>query len=96
MEDPASYEDKHKNFDKLVNLQNDISRKLNEPYMGKTVELLVEGTSKNDPSKYTGRTRTGKVVNFSGTDGIIGKLVNVKINEIHSWFLNGEMVNEVK
>lgn len=95
MEDTASYEDKHRNFDRLVKLQNDISRKANEAYLGKAVEVLVEGTSKNDPSKFTGRTRTGKVVNFSGKDGIIGKLVNVNINEIHSWFLNGEMVNEV-
>jgi len=96
MEDPYSYEDKHKNFDKLVKLQNDISRKANEAYMGKVVEVLVEGKSKNDSSKYTGRTRTGKVVNFSGADGIVGRLVNVNINEIHSWFLNGEMVIEVK
>lgn len=96
LEDQISNEDKHRNFDKLVKLQNDISRKLNEAYLDKTVEVLVDGTSKNDPTKYTGRTRTGKVVNFGGADGIIGKLVNVKINEIHSWFINGEMVNEVK
>ena len=96
MEDLSSYQDKHKNFDKLMQLQNDISRKVNETYLGKEVEVLVEGASKNDPSKYTGRTRTGKVVNFSGIDGIKGKLVYVKVNEIHSWFLNGEMVNEVK
>lgn len=96
MEDQISNEDKHRNFDKLVKLQNDISRKLNGAYLDKTVEVLVDGTSKNDPTKYTGRTRTGKVVNFGGADGIIGKLVNVKINEIHSWFINGEMVNEVK
>ncbi|HYF82904.1 MAG TPA: tRNA (N6-isopentenyl adenosine(37)-C2)-methylthiotransferase MiaB [Clostridia bacterium] len=96
IEDPASYEDKHRNFEKLEKLQNDISRKMNEAYLGRTVEVLVDGTSKNDPSKYTGRTRTGKVVNFSGIDGIVGKLVNVSIKEIYSWFLNGEMVNEVK
>lgn len=96
MEDTVSYKEKHRNFDRLVKLQNNISRKLNEAYMGRTVEVLVEGTSKNNPSKYTGRTRTGKVINFSGMDGITGKLVNVKVNEIHSWFLNGEMVNEVK
>jgi tRNA-2-methylthio-N6-dimethylallyladenosine synthase len=95
MEDMATYEDKHRNFERLVALQNEIPRKANEAYMGRTVELLAEGTSKNDPSKYTGRTRTGKVVNFSGKEGITGKLVNVRINEIHSWFLNGEMVNEV-
>ena len=96
MEDTSSYEDKHRNFEKLVELQNGISKKLNDEYMDKIVEVLAEGSSKNDPSKYTGRTRTGKVVNFTGTDGIIGKLVNVKINEIHSWFLNGQMVDEVK
>ncbi|MGE5676969.1 MAG: tRNA (N6-isopentenyl adenosine(37)-C2)-methylthiotransferase MiaB [Pseudomonadota bacterium] len=95
MEDPFSYEDKHRNFERLVQLQNEISHKANEAYLGKTVEVLVEGFSKNDPSKYTGRTRTGKVVNFSGTEGITGKLVLVRINEAHSWFLNGEMVNEV-
>jgi tRNA-2-methylthio-N6-dimethylallyladenosine synthase len=96
MEDPYSYEYKHRNFEKLVALQNDISRKANEAYMGRTVEVLVEGKSKNDAAKYTGRTRTGKIVNFGGADGIIGKLVNVYVNEIHSWFLNGEMVIEVK
>ncbi|HOR86083.1 MAG TPA: tRNA (N6-isopentenyl adenosine(37)-C2)-methylthiotransferase MiaB [Bacillota bacterium] len=96
MEDIRTYEDKHRNFEKLVKLQNEISRKANETYLGKTVEVLAEGFSKSDPSKYTGRTRTGKVVNFIGNNGIVGKLVNVRINEIHSWFINGEMVNEVK
>ncbi len=96
MEDPSSYEDKHRNFEKLVKLQNDISKKVNEAYLGRTVDVLVDGMSKNDPTKYTGRTRTGKVVNFSGLDGIIGRIVNVKINDIHPWFLNGEMVSEVK
>lgn len=96
MEDPASYEDKHKNFDKLVKLQNSISKRLNDAYMGRTIDILVEGYSKNNPEKYSGRTRTGKIVNFSGRGDIIGKLVNVKITEVFSWFLNGEMVNEVK
>lgn len=95
MEDTTTYEDKHRNFEKLVKLQNDISKKLNDAYMDRYVEVLAEGISKNDPFKYTGRTRTGKVVNFTGSDGITGKLVNVRINEIHSWFLNGEMVDMV-
>lgn len=83
---------KHENFEKLVKLQNDISKKINETYLGKTVEILVDGYSKTDQTKYTGRTETGKVVNFNGSGDIIGSLVNVKITEIHSWFLNGEMV----
>lgn len=90
---------KHKYFDRLVKLQNSISRRLNEAYMGRIVEILVEGPSKNDPEKLTGRSRTGKVVNFDGfdktrRDTLIGSLVNVKITEVFSWFLNGTMTDK--
>lgn len=92
MENQVHDEQKHRNFDKLNKLQNSISKKINDEYLGKTVEVLVEGPSKNDPSRFTGRSRTGKVVNFSGQGDIIGQLVNVRITEVFSWFLNGEMI----
>ena len=88
-------DEKHRNFNKLMALQNDISKKINDTYLDKTVEVLTEGISKTKNEKYTGRTRTGKIVNFSGKGDLIGKLVNVKIDEIHSWFLNGFMIDEV-
>jgi tRNA-2-methylthio-N6-dimethylallyladenosine synthase len=91
MENQISEDQKHKNFEKLMKLQNAIGKKANDRYLNKTVEVLVEGPSKNDATKYTGRSRTGKVVNFSGEGDIIGQLVNVKITEVFSWFLNGEM-----
>lgn len=92
MENQVDEEHKHKNFEKLVEVQNSISKKLNDKYMNEIVEVLVEGPSKNDITKFTGRTRTNKVVNFSGEGDLIGKLVNVRITEVFSWFLNGEMV----
>ena len=91
MENQISEDQKHKNFEKLMKLQSGISKKANDHYLNKIVEVLVEGPSKNDASKYTGRSRTGKVVNFSGQGDLIGQLVNVKITEVFSWFLNGEM-----
>jgi tRNA-2-methylthio-N6-dimethylallyladenosine synthase len=91
MENQISEDQKHKNFEKLMKLQNAIGKKANDHYLNKTVEVLVEGPSKNDATKFTGRSRTGKVVNFSGEGDIIGQLVNVKITEVFSWFLNGEM-----
>lgn len=94
MENQVSEDQKHRNFEKLVKVQNEISKRANDEYMGKAIEVLVEGPSKNDPSRYTGRSRTGKVVNFSGKGDIIGKLVNVKITEVFSWFLNGEMLED--
>lgn len=88
---------KHIRFNKLVELINTISEKKNKEYGGRTVEVLVEGTSKNDENKLTGRTRTGKLVNFTGGDNsLTGKLVNVKITEPQTWTLLGELVDVVK
>lgn len=92
MENQIEENQKHVNFEKLVKLQNAISKKLNDEYLDSIVEVLVEGPSKNDPAKYTGRSRTGKVINFSGQGDLIGKLVNVRITEVFSWFLNGQMI----
>jgi tRNA-2-methylthio-N6-dimethylallyladenosine synthase len=88
---------KHSRFNKIVELINSISVKKNKEYGGEIVEVLVEGTSKNDENKLTGRTRTGKLVNFAGGDAsLTGKLVNVKVTEPQTWTLLGEFVEVVK
>lgn len=93
MEDLITNKEKHENFDKLIEIQNEISKKINDTYLGKTVEILVDGASKNNPKRLTGRTRTGKIVNFDNKGNKPGDFVYVKINEVYSWFLNGELVD---
>jgi len=66
--------------------------KSNKVYEGRTVEVLVEGTSKNDESKFTGRTRNGKLVNFTAENVKAGDLVNVKIVRAQPFSLIGELV----
>jgi tRNA-2-methylthio-N6-dimethylallyladenosine synthase len=83
---------KHDRFDRLLKVVNSISEKKNKEYEGKIVEVLVEGTSKTDESKLTGRTRTSKLVNFTGNKDNIGKLVNVKITNAKSFSLLGEEI----
>jgi tRNA-2-methylthio-N6-dimethylallyladenosine synthase len=83
---------KHIRFNRLVEAINEISAKKNKAYAGSTVEVLVEGFSKNDSEKLMGRTRTGKLVNFKGNSDSIGKLVSVKITEALSFSLNGEQI----
>lgn len=71
------------------------SFKMNRPYLDQTVEILVEGKSKRNPSRLTGRTRTNKVVNFDtpfSEDALVGQLVQVKITEALPFSLLGEMV----
>lgn len=92
MEDQIDDKIKHDRFNRLIEVLNTISAKINKQYHLKNVEVLVEGTSKNDENKLMGRTRTGKLVNFTGNKNNIGKLVNVKITEALSFSLNGEEI----
>jgi tRNA-2-methylthio-N6-dimethylallyladenosine synthase len=52
--------------------------------------VLVEGTSRNDPSRLRGRIRHNKVVNFSGLASP-GEVVPVQITAATSQTLAGEM-----
>ncbi len=64
---------------RLIELQNQISSDLNKKSVGKTVEVLVEGLSKSDTDKLTGKTRTNKTINFPGDIALIGRTVLVKV-----------------
>ncbi len=82
----------HSNFQKLLDVQNEISLKKNKAFEGKTVEVLVDGVSKNNDKTLSGRLDSSKIVNFVGDESLVGKYVNVKITEAHTWSLNGELV----
>ena len=84
--------DKHHRFDRLVKAVNESVIKKNKAFENKVVEVLVEGPSKNDESKFTGRTRNGKLVNFSGENIKVGDLVNVKILRAQPFSLIGEVI----
>ncbi len=83
---------KHERFNRLMKVVNKGCAEKNKEYVGKIVEVLVEGYSKNDETKLTGRTRTGKVVNFEGDYKTIGALVSVQITDARSFSLVGEEI----
>lgn len=85
---------KHERFNRLVNRLNDISQEINKSYEGRTVMVLVEGKSKTNPRMITGRTETGKLVNFKGPLELAGQIVPVKITESKTFSLNGEIIDE--
>ncbi|MEG1416468.1 MAG: tRNA (N6-isopentenyl adenosine(37)-C2)-methylthiotransferase MiaB [Clostridium sp.] len=88
---------KHERFNRLVDSMNRTTVKINNTYKDKIVEVLVEGESKNDPTKLSGRTRGGKLVNFdNGDKSMVGKLVLVKITKPQKWSLVGEFIEVVR
>ena len=82
---------KHDRFNRLVAVINESVIAQNKAQEGKVVEVLVEGKSKNDETKWTGRTRNGRLVNFTGENVNVGDLVNVKITKALNFSLTGEV-----
>ncbi|MBU3135136.1 tRNA (N6-isopentenyl adenosine(37)-C2)-methylthiotransferase MiaB [Clostridium gasigenes] len=83
---------KHERFNKLVDVINKGVISQNKTYEGQTVEVLIEGSSKNDLTMLTGRTRNGKLVNFKGENIKSGDLVLIKIIRAQPFSLIGEVI----
>ena len=64
------------------------ARERAERFVGRTLEVLVEGPSRTDPSRLRGRSRHNKVVNFDGL-AAPGELVEVEITAATSQTLSG-------
>ncbi|MDS1030759.1 tRNA (N6-isopentenyl adenosine(37)-C2)-methylthiotransferase MiaB [Bacillota bacterium LX-D] len=88
-----SSEVKKERFQRLLDLQNEISWEINQQMLGKIENVLVEGTSKTDSSKLSGRTRGNKIVIMEGREDFIGKIVDVEITEAQTWSLLGKIVS---
>lgn len=89
MENQIPLEVKKRRLQKLMSVQNQESLEWRQHMIGKMVEVLVEGPSKTNSKRLTGRTRGNELVVFNGNPDIIGTLVNVRINEAGAWTLIG-------
>ena len=90
MENQIPEDVKHERFNRVLDRVNAIVKEINKSYIGKTVEVLVEGKSKTDENKFMGRTRQNKLVNFTSEDtNLVGKLVNIDIVDATGFSLIG-------
>jgi tRNA-2-methylthio-N6-dimethylallyladenosine synthase len=86
--DQLSHAVKRERMERLVELVQRRAREQAERFVGRTMEVLVEGPSRTDPSRLRGRTRHNKTVNFDGTAGP-GELIEVEIGGATSATLSG-------
>jgi tRNA-2-methylthio-N6-dimethylallyladenosine synthase len=77
-------------MERLVEVVQRRARERAQRFVGRTLDVLVEGTSRTDASRIRGRTRHNKVVNFDGLAGP-GEIVPVQITGATSQTLSGEM-----
>jgi tRNA-2-methylthio-N6-dimethylallyladenosine synthase len=74
---------------RLVEVVQRRARERAQRFVGRTLEVLVEGPSRTDPARLRGRTRHNKVVNFAGL-AAPGDYVDVAIDAATSQTLAGE------
>ena len=91
MPDPVPHPVKRERMDRLVKLVQRRARERAERFIGRTMEVLVEGPSRTDPTRLRGRISHNKAVNFEGTAGP-GELVAVEITGATSTTLSGHEV----
>jgi tRNA-2-methylthio-N6-dimethylallyladenosine synthase len=76
--------------ERLLNLVNEIAARKYDAFIGRQVEILVEGPSKKNAARYTGRTRCNRIVLFDGSARHQGQLMDVKIERTGSFTLYGD------
>ncbi|MBD5111209.1 MAG: tRNA (N6-isopentenyl adenosine(37)-C2)-methylthiotransferase MiaB [Ruminococcaceae bacterium] len=93
MDDPITDEEKGKWFRELLDVQGRIGKDMYEKYIGQTLRVLCDGTGRTQSDLLTGRTPQDVIVDFEGDKSLIGKFVNVKIEEALIWAVKGKLVD---
>jgi len=91
MPDPTPREAKLKNFNRLVELQNQISAQKHAAYVGRTLRCLVDGLSGEESFPLSARTPGNRLIRVKGGGELIGRFVNVKVTGANTWSLFGEL-----
>ncbi len=75
---------------RLLETINEIGRRKYDAFVGRRTQILVEGPSRKNPARMTGRTRCNRIVVFEGSERHRGQLLEVKIIRAGSFTLYGD------
>lgn len=91
MPEQIPLEVKKRRLQMLMKAQNAESLAWRQKMLGRTWEVLVEGPSKTNPERMTGRTRSNELFVFQADPSCVGALVHVRALEAHSWTIFGDL-----
>jgi tRNA-2-methylthio-N6-dimethylallyladenosine synthase len=100
--DDVPYEIKRRRNNELLALQDQISEQDNRRFLGRTVEVLVEGPSKmaekrgeqSEVLQLTGRSTCDRIVVFEGTKRLVGQILPIAIDDCTAHTLFGHVATE--
>jgi len=91
MPDQVAQAVKEERNQRLLEVVNASGTRQHQKFVGRQVEILVEGPSKKNPARMMGRTRCNKIVVVDGSPRHRGQLVDVKIQRAGTFTLYGEV-----
>ncbi|MDE0300521.1 MAG: tRNA (N6-isopentenyl adenosine(37)-C2)-methylthiotransferase MiaB [Candidatus Poribacteria bacterium] len=91
LEDDVSEEEKGERLRTVIELQEKVSREINQESIGKTVEVLVEGESRRQSDNYQGKTDNFKTTVFPKENAVVGDIVEVGIEAASAHTLVGSI-----
>ncbi|HKP70576.1 MAG TPA: TRAM domain-containing protein, partial [Pyrinomonadaceae bacterium] len=91
MEDDVTLGEKKLRFLELEQVQKRSQNQRLQRYLGKRIQVLAERISTRSADDLSGHSTCHKLVNFKGTEDLIGKLVDVRIRELKTNSLFGEV-----
>ena len=92
MEGKVPEEVKQQRLEQLIACQNETAHQINEQLVGETFQVLVAGPDPKSPAKVRGRTRTNKIMIFSGDEKLQGQIAPVLARQAFLWGFLGEIV----
>src|SRR5262249_26038488 len=90
MRDDVPREEKRRRLHEVELLQKRIASEINARYLGRTVEVLIEGTARG---RWYGRTRTNKLVHLQSEQPLAGEVVEVEIRGTGPGYLEGALAS---
>ena len=91
MKDDTPLSVKEERLHRLNEVVNKYALEANQKYLDKEVPVLLENVSEKDDSMLAGYTDTMKLVNVKASKEMLGKIVDVKITDVKTWSMDGEI-----
>ncbi|MCD8365920.1 MAG: tRNA (N6-isopentenyl adenosine(37)-C2)-methylthiotransferase MiaB [Clostridiales bacterium] len=92
MEDQVPPDVVKRRFDRLLREVQTIGAKKADALTGQTMDVLVESVNHQDASLVTGRLGNNSVVHLPGDESLIGKIVQVKLEECRGFYYYGKLI----
>lgn len=93
MENQVPEEEVKVNFDKVLKTVQNMAKEQVGRFQGQVMDALVEEVNQQEEGLVTGRLSNNTIVHFPGDESLVGKIVNVKLEECHGFYYIGRMVD---